>query len=751
MSQQHRFFATAPKGMEGLLADELRALGAANVAEARAGASFQSDIAGALRVCLWSRVANRVLLPLARFPAADPEALYAGVQTIDWSEHMAADATLAVDFSSVRSRIDHTQFGAQKVKDAIVDQFRAATGERPSVAREQPDLRINVFLQRDTAVVNLDLSGDSLHRRGYRRPGREENVAAPLKENLAAAILLRAGWAEIAKQGGALVDPVCGSGTLPIEGAMIAADIAPGLLREYWGFLGWRKHRPEVWGALLAEARQRREAGLTQCPPVYGFDLSGRAVEIARANAERAGLAQVIAFAQVSLADCPHPGEDVTPGLVVANPPYGERLGEVHELRRLYRDLGDCLLKRYVGWRAAVITSERELGMAIGLRARRLHKLYNGALECQLLRFEVDPKWAMRRGPVPPNPALAQTPGAQMFANRLRKNLKQLARWRRDQDIHAFRAYDADMPEYALAVDVYDCEDGRHVHVQEYAAPASIAEDKVRARRHEALAVLPEVLEVAPERVHLKLRERKRGSRQYEKLQDERHFHVVREGPCRLWVNFEDYLDTGLFLDHRITRQMIGERAAGRDFLNLFAYTGTATVHAALGGASSTTSVDMSRTYLDWARRNLALNELHGPNQRLLQADVTDWLAEQAEAKAPESSVWGRARPRTGSVGGDAPRRFGLIFLDPPTFSNSKRMADSLDIQRDHVSLIQHAARLLTDDGELLFSTNFRRFRLDEAGLADLQVEDISRQTLPKDFERNPKIHRCWRIRRRDA
>ncbi len=752
MNQQHRFFVTAPKGMETLLADELRALGAANVSEARAGAGFQGDISSALRVCLWSRVANRVLLPLTRFPAADPEALYEGVQSVDWAEHMAADGTLAVDFSSVRSQISHTQFGAQKVKDAIVDQFRVATGERPSVAREQPDLRINVYLHRDTAVVNLDLSGDSLHRRGY----RAEGVAAPLKENLAAAILLRSGWVEIAKQGGALVDPVCGSGTLPIEAALIAADIAPGLQREHWGFLGWLKHEPEVWSALLADARRRREAGLARCPPIRGFDISGRAVAMAQRNAELAGLAQQIEFAQVSLADCPRPGEDFRPGLLVANPPYGERLGETQELRGLYRDLGDCLLKHYTGWRAAVITSDRELGKAIGLRARRLHKLYNGILECQLLRFEVDPKWAMRRGPVPTNPAIAQSPGAQMFANRLRKNLKQLTRWRRREDIHTFRAYDADMPEYALAVDIYDAEDGRHVHVQEYAAPAEIPAEKVRTRRHEALSVLPGVLEVAPEHVHLKLREKQRGSSQYEKLQDEKRFHVVREGSCRLWVNFEDYLDTGLFLDHRITRRIIGELAAGRAFLNLFAYTGAATVHAALGGATQTTTVDMSRTYLDWTRRNLVQNDICGPAHQLVQADVTTWLAAQAAALDANDAgsddggargVWGKARQRNAAGGGETPaQRYGLIFLDPPTFSNSKRMADSFDVQRDHVTLIRHAMALLEADGALIFSNNFRRFKLDEAALSDLAIEDISRQTLPKDFERRPNIHHCWRI-----
>ncbi|HEB93567.1 MAG TPA: bifunctional 23S rRNA (guanine(2069)-N(7))-methyltransferase RlmK/23S rRNA (guanine(2445)-N(2))-methyltransferase RlmL [Gammaproteobacteria bacterium] len=752
MNQQHRFFTTAPKGMEALLADELRALGAANVSEARAGAGFQGDIGSALRVCLWSRVANRVLLPLARFPAADPDALYDGVQSVDWAEHMAPDGTLAVDFSSVRSQISHTQFGAQKVKDAIVDQFRIATGERPSVAREQPDLRINVYLHRDTAVLNLDLSGDSLHRRGY----RAEGVAAPLKENLAAAILLRSGWAEIAKQGRALVDPVCGSGTLPIEAALVAADIAPGLQREHWGFLGWLKHEPEAWAALLADARRRREAGLARCPPICGFDISGRAVAMAQRNAELAGLAEQIEFAQVSLADCPRPGEDVRPGLLVANPPYGERLGEMQELRALYRGLGDCLLKHYTGWRAAVITSDRELGKAIGLRARRLHKLYNGALECQLLRFEVDPKWVMRRGPVPINPGIAQSPGAQMFANRLRKNLKQLTRWRRQEDIHAFRAYDADMPEYALAVDVYDAEDGRHVHVQEYAAPAKIPEEKVRTRRHEALSVLPEVLAVVPEHVHLKLREKQRGSSQYEKLQDEKRFHIVREGVCRLWVNFADYLDTGLFLDHRITRRMIGELAAGRTFLNLFAYTGAATVHAALGGATSTTTVDMSKTYLDWARRNLVQNDIRGHAHQLVQADVTEWLAAQAallekgevgEVGEGARGVWGKARQRNAHGGVLAlAQRYGLIFLDPPTFSNSKRMADSFDVQRDHVILIRHAVTLLEAGGVLIFSNNFRRFKLDEAALSDLAIEDISRQTLPQDFARKPKIHRCWRI-----
>ncbi len=725
MSLQHRFFATVPKGMEGLLADELRQLGAANVGEARAGVGFQGDLSQAYRVCLWSRIANRVLMPLASFPAIDPEQLYDGVLAIDWDEHLAVDGSLVVDFSSVRSEITHTQFGAQKVKDAIVDRFRHETGERPSVDRDTPDLRINVFLFRDKATVNIDLSGDSLHRRGYRLEG----AAAPLKENLAAGILQRAGWAEIARQGGGLVDLMCGSGTLPIEAAMIAADIAPGIDRPYWGFTGWKGHDTDLWAALLANARKRRDKGLAILPVIRGFDVSGRVIEAAQDNAAHAGLADHIEFSQRAIKDC-MPAPEGPAGLIVVNPPYGERLGEYEELKPLYKELGDCLKAQYVGWRAALITSDMELGKCLGVRARHINTLYNGALECKLLRFELDERWFMKeRGD------RADEPGAQMFANRLRKNLKQLLRWRKQQSISCYRAYDADMPEYAFAIDVYETvasaqsaqEPGCWVIVQEYAAPASVNARKVRARREQVLAVLPQVFGVPEEQVILKTRERQRGSNQYEKQNETRRFHEVQEGVCRLWVNFEDYLDTGLFLDHRLTRGLLGKLTAGRSFLNLFAYTGAATVHAALGGAVATTTVDMSRTYLDWAARNMALNGIRGEAHQMVQEDCLLWID-----KALLRGL-----------------RFGVVFLDPPTFSNSKRMDENFDIQRDHVELIQKTAALLESGGILIFSNNFRRFKMDMQGLTGLDVKDITVSSLPKDFERNVKIHHCWEVRQK--
>lgn len=718
-----RFFATTPRNMESLLVDELGGLGCVNVTETRAGAAFTASLEMAYRACLWSRVANTVLLELGRFTADTAGALYAAVRAIDWHAHFDPGQTFAVDFHSARSVIRHSHFGALKVKDAVVDQFRERTGRRPSIDTDRPQIRINVYVLGEEATVSLDLAGESLHRRGYRQQG----VAAPLKENLAAAILLRSGWPEVAAAGGSLVDPMCGSGTLPVEAALIAADIAPGLRRDHWGFLAWKHHDPAAWRTLVAEAEERAARGLARMPDIRGYDHDAAAVRVALANAARAGLQGRLHVERRALGDCA-PVAASRPGLVVVNPPYGERLGADVDLPALYRSLGQVLKERFDGWRAAVFTANPELGKSLGLRARRMHSLYNGALECKLLHFEVNPEWYLseRRFPHPLPPA-ERGEGSAAFANRLKKNSRQLERWRRREEVHCYRLYDADLPEYAVALDVYEGE-RRWVHVQEYEAPPTVEARKARRRLREALGVILDVLEIPEEQLFFKVRRQQKGRAQYGKLGETRAFHEVREGACRFLVNFEDYLDTGLFLDHRITRRRLAELAEARHFLNLFAYTGTATVCAARGGALSTTTVDMSNTYLDWARRNMALNGFDGPAHAFVRTDCLEWL----------------------SNGGDR-RRYGLIFLDPPSFSASKRMAGSLDVQRDHVALIRAAARLLEPGGVLVFSNNLRRFRLDREALADLDVEDITRATLPPDFARNPRIHHCWEIRPRMA
>ncbi len=505
------------------------------------------------------------------------------------------------------------------------------------------------------------------------------------------------------------------------RGGLIAADIAPGLAREYFGFTRWKQHDAAVWAGLLDEAHQRRETGLAHLPPIHGYDHDPLAIRAARDNIKRAGLGNLILAQQRELSDCTPEQSPI--GLVVANPPYGERLGPSSELPALYTELGTQFKKCFPGWRGAVFTGNPELGKVMGLRAGRMHTLYNGAIECKLLHFEITPEnVVVERAPKP----FEIRPGssAEMFANRLRKDLQHFGRWARRQEIFAYRLYDADLHEYNLAIDVYES-DKRYVHVQEYEAPDTISPDKARQRLQHALGVIPLVLEIPREQMFFKVRKRQKGGAQYEKLDQTGEFHEVREGPCRLLVNFTDYLDTGLFLDHRDTRTMLGQLAGGKRFLNLFGYTGTATVHAALGGAVSTTTVDMSYTYLDWAQRNFELNKLAGNKHELVQADVLVWLKENRQ------------------------RRYGLIFLDPPTFSRSKRMEDTLDVQRDHAALIADTAALLEPGGVLIFSTNLRRFKLDRDALAGLHVEDITRKTIPKDFERDPKIHQCFRITRK--
>jgi len=720
------FFATCPIGFGDLLETELLGCGAAIGVRTVAGIGFTGSLECAYRACLWSRVANRILLTLDSFDAADGDALYEGVQRTRWSEHLAPDYTLAVDFTSTRSHLNHTLFGAQRVKDAIVDQLRDASGARPDVDVRNPNLRVNVHVQHDVASLAIDLSGESLHRRGY----RVEAGLAPLKENLAAALLLRAGWPHIAADGGALLDPLCGSGTLPIEALLLAADIAPNLGRARFGFLHWRGHQPDVWQTLRDEAASRRACGLERGRVIVrGSDVDPRAVAGALANVARAGLTDFITIDTCALADITPPAAH---GLLITNPPYGERLADAADLPQLFTDLGEVLRARFNGWRAAVLAPDEELGFRTRLRLTKKNVAKNGAIDVVLLTFDVAPDRVLAEQPagIGPRPPRELDPGVDAFRNRIQKNQRHLVRWARQHEISSYRIYDADLPDYAFAIDLYrDDHDAIWLHVQEYAPPATVDERRARLRRASVLAVLPALLEVDSDHICVKTRERKRGASQYERQDDASIFHTIEEGGCLLRVNLRDYLDTGLFLDHRPLRLRIQRESSGKRFLNLFAYTGAATVHAVRGGAISSTSVDLSNTYLDWARNNLLLNHADLRRHELIRDDCSAWLAQAARR-------------------GD---RFDLILLDPPSFSNSKGAENDLDIQRDHVALVRASAALLAPGGALYFSTNLRRFRFDAQALSDLICEDITRATIAEDFRRSPRIHSCWRIRRSTA
>ncbi len=714
-------FASCPKGVESLLAEELKELGASEVAETVAGVSFAGNLELAYKACLWSRLASRILLRIGEVDSSDKHALYRGIQSFDWDEHLDQGSSFRVDFNGSTSDITHTRFGSQFVKDAIVDQLRDRHGWRPSVDNAKPDLRINVHARGDHTFVAIDLSGQSLHERGYRLEAGE----APLKENLAAAILYRAGWPALAKQGSTLLDPMCGSGTFLIEGAMMAADIAPGLLRARFGFDKWMGHIPKVWLTVLEEARARRTTGLAAInTTIVGYEGLPKIVGRARANIRRAGLGKLITVKQQELASLKVDPETQS-GLVIANPPYGERMGDEASLVYLYKHLGEKIKQQTPGWQAAIFTSSQALVRSLGMGPKKSYTLFNGALSCKLYLYDVrerqvdQPAFQQTRQDNVVNTFKASTAGGEMFANRLRKNLKQLGKWARKEHIDCYRLYDADMPEYAVAVDLYR----EWVHVQEYAAPKSIDETKAHQRLLEALEVIPGVLGIPENHVVFKRRERQSGKRQYEKLEQSGDMLEVKEGESRLLVNLKDYLDTGLFLDHRKMRLRIAREAAGKDFLNLFCYTGTATVHAAVGGAASTTSVDLSNTYLGWARKNLALNGLVDRKHRLEQADCLQWLKQDT-------------------------RQYDLIFMDPPTFSNSKRMRGVFDVQEAHVELIERAMARLKPGGVLYFSNNFRRFQLAKELEQKFSVEEITVSTIDRDFQRRPGIHRCWCIQR---
>lgn len=696
------YFASTARGLEELLKNELATLGAEDLSITQGGVHFRAQPRTMYTCLMWSRLASRILLPLNEFNVYSDMDLYLAVQSVDWPSVFSADKTFAVHFNGTNDEIRNSQYGALKVKDAIVDSFTRKTGTRPDVAKQQPDIRINVYLNKEKASLAIDLSGDSLHIRGY----RELAGQAPLKENLAAAIILRSGWQKETP----MVDPMCGSGTLLIEAAMIASDCAPGLNRHHWGFEAWGGHDKAVWESVRAEARERANAGLVSATArFFGSDTDKRVLDMARANARRAGVDKLITFQQKDATKLENPLPEGPKGTIISNPPYGERLESEPALIALHSVFGRVVKTRFPGWRLSLFSASPELLCSLQLRAEREFKAKNGPLDCVQKNYQLSDT----------PPATAQDIGAD-FANRLRKNEKKLAKWAKQEGVECYRLYDADLPEYNVAVDRY----ADYVVVQEYAPPKTVDPNKARQRLFDVISATLAVLELPAHKLILKTRQRQKGKQQYEKLAEKQNSFLVKEYNAQLWVNLTDYLDTGLFLDHRIARKMLGQMSKGKDFLNLFAYTGSATVHAGLGGARSTTSVDMSRTYLEWAERNLQSNGLSGRQHRLIQADCLSWLAQ-------------------------TPEQFDLIFIDPPTFSNSKRMEDTFDVQRDHIDLMKHLKRMLRRGGTLMFSNNKRGFKLDQDGMdaLGLVAQEITAKTQSQDFARNRQIHNCWLIR----
>jgi 23S rRNA (guanine2445-N2)-methyltransferase / 23S rRNA (guanine2069-N7)-methyltransferase len=722
--QDLKLFVTGHKGFETPLFHELRAiLGTTDavLTKVYGGVEISASIAGVYLVCLHSRLANRVFCELARAAVEDENRLYQAVYQVEWERHFQACNSIAVSATVSRSKLDHGHYVALKSKDAIVDRFRETCGSRPMVEKQQPDIQVHVHIHHNQASISLDLSGESLHRRGY----RTQHTGAPLKEHLAAALLTQAGWNRDHARELRLVDPMCGSGTFVIEAAMICANIAPGLERAYFGFTNWQQHDPVLWQQLVDRARQAIDPDSTV--RIFGSDYDAAALEIARANAARAGVAELIEFShqQVSDLELPPVRHET---LVICNPPYGKRLQSEAGLGQLYSDLGGAL-QRLAPAKLAIITANPDLLHRLKLERLSRKDVRNGPLDCLFAIFqtardtETDEKTH--------TPAVVNDELAVPLRNRLAKNAKHLQRWARRSGVSCYRLYDADLPEFAFALDRYQSEvapEQEWFHLQEYQAPATIDPDLAAYRIGLAADVVRELFGISEQQLFCKTRSRQRGPRQYQKQDHQGEFFQVREAEASLLINLSDYLDSGLFLDHRITRDRVYRAARDKSVLNLFCYTAAVGVHAALGGASSVLNIDLSSTYLDWARENFLLNRLDDETRyQFLRADILELLAHPARFSIMPG--------------------YDLIFLDPPSFSNSSRMQHSLDIQRDHGLLIKQAMELLATNGLLLFSTNRRGFKLDQAVEQAFDTRDISQATIPEDFKRNPRIHRCWEIR----
>lgn len=714
------FFATCPKGLENLLFRELVDLNASSVKETVSGVSFSGNMELAMRVCLYSRFASRIIMNLNTFRCDDDTDLYLGAKGIGYERYFDSDKTIAVSFNGTNRHIRNTQYGALRVKDAVCDRFVECKLERPDVQKNNPDIHIIATLKKGELAVGIDLSGSAQFWREYHRT----TGAAPLKENLAAAMVVRSGFNGSQN----FIDPMCGSGTLLLEAALLATDTAPGLARSSYGFMNLKDYDENQWQEIYNEALERSNQGKRKAQElgvkIFGFDADSAVVQRARDNIEHAGFSDLVSVEHCLLDNLTNPCQGVNelPCVVVTNPPYGERMGNFNELILLYTTLGHKLKTLFKGGRAAVISTSQELLSCLRLSLDKSYRLFNGALECQLRVFNLDHESGEQATQADANQVLV----AVDFSNRLTKNLKNLEKWANREKISAYRIYDADLPDYNAAIDRYN----QYYIIQEYQAPSSIKAHVAQKRLLDMIAATIKVTGAIGDDVIVKSREKQKGESQYAKRDDALgHYIEIYEQDVVFKVNLQDYLDTGLFLDARPIRRLIRSMSAGKDFLNLFAYTCSASVMAALGGAKSTTSVDMSRTYLDWGKDNFKINgfDLDGynatGNHHFTQDDCLSYLSR------------------------DHGKTYDLIYIDPPTFSNSKRMEKSFDVQRDHLLMLGNLTRHLNDGGVVIFCTNKRNFKLDD-GVAQygFTVENITPKTFDPDFKRDQQLHTCFKL-----
>lgn len=722
--------ATCAFGLEAVVRRELERIGVESTIGQPGRIHFRGTRDTICKANLWLRCADRVLIRVKEFSAPDFDTLFDTVHAVQWGAYLPPDAKLPVTGRSIRSKLASVPACQRTVKRGIVDALRRDHGVQ-ELSEASGTYKIEVAIVKDVATLTIDTTGASLQRRGY----RTSMSPGTTKETLAAAMVLLSYW----KRDRLLIDPCCGSGTIPIEAAMIGRNLAPGRDRSF-AAEGWHGFPSELWQQTRHEAQVAELSSLEH--RLLGIDISGRALKVARENAERAGVAQDVHFQTGPLRKV---SSRKRFGCLITHLPQRERRSDASD--DVYSGLPD-VLRGLPTWSHYLLTSDTGFERAVGREADRRRKLYNGQHKCTYYQFH-GPKPVVSDAPAAVKadaetgeanqgessrtekpyvhavgPAAfghldaKATHQAGLFATRLTKRAKHLRRWPSRRGITCFRLYERDIPEIPLLVDRY----GDYLHITEYERP----HDRDPAQHSNWLDLMArtagDTLGIEKKNVFLKRRGRQRGTSQHEKISEEGRQIEVEEGGLKFLVNLSDYVDTGLFLDHRQTRQMIREAANGASFLNLFCYSGAFTVYAASGGAKRTVSVDLSKNYLDWAWQNMRLNGFAGNEHRYVASDVGQFIREHAAGET-----------------------YDLVVLDPPTFSNSKRTDQDWNVQTDAVPLICNLMPLVRKGGIVYFSNNFRRFKFDPSQIPATEVREISSQTVPEDF-RNRRIHRCWRI-----
>lgn len=742
--------ATCGFGLEAVVRRELQQLGYASHVCAPGHLQFQGDAAAICRTNLWLRSADRVLVLIGSFEAGDFDALFESTRDCPWERWLAADAAFPVSGHSVHSQLSSVPACQRTVKKAIVNRLQSVYGGA-ELSETGPAYQVHLGLVNNRALLTLDTTGQSLHRRGY----RQWRSRQPLKETLAAALVQLSFWSP----GRPLVDPFCGSGTIAIEAALIGRNLAPGRHRNF-ASEDWPNVPSTLWRQARGEADALQQPDLSE--RILAMDIDEPVLKAARHHAELAGVAASIHFQ-------PAPFARLTSkrryGCIITNPPSGN----TREIEALYRSIPE-VLRKLPTWSHFFLTDYSNFEALVGRPADRRRKLYHGRLQYTFYQFfgpkpppatpgsqaadrqasEVESAAAPGLASLQPPPsdshspagesaAAADTPPrkspermpaafgeltpkareqAELFQRRLVKRSKHLRRWPTRQGITCYRLYERDIPEIPLVVDRYE----DYLHITEYERPHD-RDPALHANWLDLMArTAAKALEIPPKNVFLKRRSRQRGEAQHQRIAEQHHEVLVQEGGLHFWVNLSDYVDTGLFLDHRITRSLVRDEAKGKRFLNLFAYTGAFTVYAADGAAAETTTVDWSKAYLQWAQRNMETNKFVGDQHHFVRSDAVSFLASL-----------------------DKHAMFDLAVVDPPTFSNSKRTDQDWDVQSGYVKLLNDLLEHMAPGGVLYFSNNFRRFKFDPEAIHAQTIHEISKQTVPADY-RNRRIHRCWRI-----